>query len=230
MNTRWKDFFYFQKNDKNAIILLLLLIVICGGLLIGLDDFNTRKNDIAQQKIISEFEGFMQLPANSNTITTAEDETEILQFLETPANKTTGKPVIKKLTVGETIDLNGASVSSLKRIPGIGDEYAKRMYDYQNALGGFTSVDQLKEIKGFSGKRFEKIIPFVTIKKKHKQLKINSLSKEKLLNHPYLSEKQVERIMKIRSENRISNFDDLLKTKDFKPRDKERLSEYISFD
>lgn len=229
MKQKWKNFFYFQKNDKNAIILLLLLIVICGGLLLGSDSLKIEENETAQKEIISEFESFMQTPANSAEY--VNDETEPLNFLDNNSSKNTTKASTKKLTAGETIDLNNAGVASFKRIPGVGDEYAKRIYEYRKALGGFTSVDQLKEIKGFTGKRFDKIAPYVVIKSKHKLLKVNSLSKEKLLSHPYLSEKQVERILNIRSENsRIESFDDLLKTSEFKPRDKERLNEYLSFD
>lgn len=229
MSLKWKNFFYFQKNDKNAIILLLLLIVMCGGLLIGLDNLKTEENETAQREVISEFESFIQTPANN--VEHNNDESEPLNFLDNISSKNNTKVSTKKLTEGETIDLNTASVAAFKRIPGVGDEYAKRMYDYRKALGGFTSANQLKEIKGFTGKRFDKIAPYVVIKSKHKLLKVNNLSKDKLLIHPYLSEKQVEKILDIRSENkRIESFDDLLKTVEFKPRDKDRLNEYLSFD
>ena len=47
----------------------------------------------------------------------------------------------------EIIELNTASKTQLTKIKGIGDYTAKAIIDYRTKIGGFVSVNQLKEIK-----------------------------------------------------------------------------------
>ena len=46
---------------------------------------------------------------------------------------------------GETVSLNTADTTALKRIPGIGSYYASRIADYRKKLGGFASAEQILE-------------------------------------------------------------------------------------
>jgi len=221
MGFNWKDFFYYPKNDRNAIIVLLLLIVICGVLVVEKKSLFEEKNALLQEEAMEEFNKFQNEMVD---IPSPEVNIETIDKQNTKAS-------VKKLVEGETIELNTATIETLKRIPGIGEEYARRIHDYKICLGGFVSIGQLKEIQGFSGKRFDKMISYVTIDKSHSKIKINKHSKEKLINHPYLSEKQINTIVEIRQSNgKINNFDELLRTTDFTPRDIERLSAYVSFD
>ena len=48
-------------------------------------------------------------------------------------------------------------------ISGIGEKYAERIIELREQLGGFTSIEQLKKVKGIGDKRFEKIKNYVTI-------------------------------------------------------------------
>ncbi len=52
----------------------------------------------------------------------------------------------EKLKEGEWVDLNKADTSDLKKIPGIGSYYAAKINRYGARLGGYISVDQLKEL------------------------------------------------------------------------------------
>lgn len=48
-------------------------------------------------------------------------------------------------------------------IDGIGETRAQAILDYRDYLGGYTSVSQLKDIKGIGDATFAKIEPYVTV-------------------------------------------------------------------
>jgi competence protein ComEA len=61
------------------------------------------------------------------------------------------------------LDLNTATVSDLDGLPGIGPVLAQRVVDWRTAHGGFTSVDQLREISGLGGKKYDSLAPLVRV-------------------------------------------------------------------
>ena len=66
-------------------------------------------------------------------------------------------------TTDEKINLNTATVSDLQTISGIGQKRAQDIIDYRDSKGGFTSVDELKDVSGIGDKTFEKIKEAVTV-------------------------------------------------------------------
>ena len=65
--------------------------------------------------------------------------------------------------LGHKININTADRKELMLISGIGEKYAERIIELREQLGGFTSIEQLKKVKGIGDKRFEKIKNYVTI-------------------------------------------------------------------
>ena len=65
--------------------------------------------------------------------------------------------------LGHKININTADKKELMLISGIGEKYAERIIELREQLGGFTSIEQLKKVKGIGDKRFEKIKNYVTI-------------------------------------------------------------------
>lgn len=55
------------------------------------------------------------------------------------------------------INLNNATEADLKSIPGVGPSKAKEIINYREQNGGFKMIDDLKKIKGFGEKTFEKL-------------------------------------------------------------------------
>ena len=55
------------------------------------------------------------------------------------------------------VDLNSADKNSLMSIPGIGEKLAQRIIDYRSEHCGFVSVEQIKDIKGVTEKKFQKL-------------------------------------------------------------------------
>lgn len=57
----------------------------------------------------------------------------------------------------DKINLNTATSQELQTIPGIGEKRAQDIIDYREEKGGFTSVDELKNISGIGDKTYEKL-------------------------------------------------------------------------
>lgn len=104
---------------------------------------------------------------------------------------------IEKLQVGEQIDLSTADTSLLKRIPGIGSGFAKRIVAHRTALGGFTSVEQLYEITDLPADIANYCYLSTT---KVKTLDVNTASYGQLIRHPYLTAAQVHAIITYRDQ------------------------------
>ncbi|KPC94152.1 ComEA family DNA-binding protein [Streptomyces albus] len=63
---------------------------------------------------------------------------------------------------GTPISLSSATPEQLETLPGVGPVLAQHIVDYRTQHGGFTSVDQLKDVDGIGDKRFADIKPMVT--------------------------------------------------------------------
>lgn len=226
---RWKDFLYFQKNDRIAIILLLVLIVAGGGIYFYLGNFTGVDPEYFanQKQIQSEFTEFEKsgeiVPITSENST---DDDKGQHSLKATKNKTENE----KLITGQTVDLNAASEKTLMRIPGIGAAFAQRIIEYRMALGGFADLSQLQEIKGITTNKYSKILPYIVIKKKHKTIGINKVREEQLAAHPYFEEKHISVIIALRNSQKIGSIDELLSNSSFSVKDIEKMQPYLHFD
>jgi competence protein ComEA len=71
---------------------------------------------------------------------------------------------IKALWIlGRPIPLNRAAEEDLGRLPGIGPGLARRIVECREARGGFSSLEELKEVRGLKEKTFKKIIGYLTL-------------------------------------------------------------------
>jgi len=55
------------------------------------------------------------------------------------------------------VNINTAEKLELMSLPGIGERIASRIIDYRNEHKGFSDPQELKEIKGITGPRFDKL-------------------------------------------------------------------------
>jgi competence protein ComEA len=95
----------------------------------------------------------------------------------------------RKPTVG--IDINLADSTAWESLPGIGPVLASRIIRFRDKLGGFVSVNQVREVYGLPDSTFQRIEPRLrsdapgTIT----PVLINEASADELANHPYISRK-----------------------------------------
>lgn len=60
-----------------------------------------------------------------------------------------------------SINLNTATQEELVGLPGIGEQYAKRIVQYRTENGPFSSVDELSNVRGIGKKKLEKMRAFL---------------------------------------------------------------------
>lgn len=65
--------------------------------------------------------------------------------------------------VSYPINLNTATVEELTSIDGLGESRASAIIEYRDYLGGYTSVEQIKEISGIGDATYSKIAPYLTV-------------------------------------------------------------------
>jgi competence protein ComEA len=67
------------------------------------------------------------------------------------------------VTPGGKVDLNTATQAQLEELPGIGPAYAQAIIAERQRRGGFTSVNELRSVRGIGDKRFAQLAPLVTV-------------------------------------------------------------------
>jgi len=84
------------------------------------------------------------------------------------------------------VDINAADTSSLMALPGIGAKLSARILQFRNKLGGFHSIDQVKETYALHDSVFQKIVPYLTLNTALTPININEANIDQLKAHPYI--------------------------------------------
>ncbi|RME50024.1 MAG: helix-hairpin-helix domain-containing protein [Caldilineae bacterium] len=64
---------------------------------------------------------------------------------------------------GQKININTASAAELELLPGVGPTIARRIVDYRQANGNFTTIEALMDVKGIGQATFDKLKDYVTV-------------------------------------------------------------------
>jgi len=64
---------------------------------------------------------------------------------------------------GGKVHLNTATQTQLEELPGIGPTFAQAIIAERQRRGGFTSVNDLRSVRGIGDKRFAELAPLVTV-------------------------------------------------------------------
>ena len=62
------------------------------------------------------------------------------------------------------VDLNIADSTALIGVYGIGEKLAQRIIDYRNKQGGFRELEELRNIKGITSYKYEKLKDYLVVK------------------------------------------------------------------
>ena len=136
-------------------------------------------------------------------------------------------PPNKKLSPGETLDINTADTTSLKRIPGIGSYYARRIVELRQRRQAFTSPDELLAIRNFP----ETSLVYMTCSQNFPKVHVNTSSLQQLKEHPLINHTQATDILRYRRLNgAIHSIDDMALLPSFTKENLSRLAPFLIFD
>ena len=135
------------------------------------------------------------------------------------------------------LNLRTADTTELKLIRGIGAYRAQQIVRYREQLGGFASVEQLREVKALQPLLADSLaadslfMHFVLDSVITNPLRINSTRPESLQRHPYLSFEQAKAIYELRRRKiRLKSIDQLRDLDCLTEADLLRLQPYLSFE
>lgn len=108
-----------------------------------------------------------------------------MHFANNSPNNFEAKP--KSAYVAKAIEINSADSTALISLPGIGSKLAARILSFRDKLGGFASVEQVKETYGLPDSTFQKIKDrFQCNSSAIKKFNINTADINQLKLHPYI--------------------------------------------
>ncbi|WNB17813.1 helix-hairpin-helix domain-containing protein [Marivirga arenosa] len=142
---------------------------------------------------------FIKVTKSENSIS----EFNISENIEIKSS-TYGKANFKdKREIIKPFDINKADASQLQKIYGIGPSYSERIIKYRNLLGGFSSLNQLKEVYGLKKESIDSIkaYSFVENNSQLKKYPINLISADSLVKHPYIRYKDANLLINYRNQH-----------------------------
>lgn len=129
------------------------------------------------------------------------------------------------------VEINSADTSQLKRLKGIGTVLSARIVKFREALGGFFSVSQLKEVYGMPQETVDANAPFLTVDTiLLRRIPVNEADEMRLSKHPYISRKQAQTIVNYRKQHGpFRSIEDLYEIKSFDPDFLRKIEPYLQF-
>ena len=142
------------------------------------------------------------------------------------------KEYAKKENALQAFELNTADTAQLKQIRGIGAVISERIVKFRNSLGGFHSIEQVKEVYGIKDEVYQELSKYAKMSKEFeaKKININTADVNILKVHPYIGYKNAQIIINYRNQHgHYTSADDLLKTKVIDEAQVEKLRKYLIF-
>jgi len=224
MLPRIKYYLRFTLGMTRAEIRGVIVLCILIGMGMGVDEFLRYRE---RQRVIEFFE-----PVRFEVIYQGMEATQKIR-----SSKKYPKPYYFKASWTPhkqdawTIDMNAADSLAWVALPGIGPGFAKRILKFKEQLGGFSAINQLKEVYGMDTiwvdhyrNRF-KLGAGV-----YRRLQVNRLLWQEF-RHPYLPYAQAKVFLNYRKQHGVvRDYAELSQIKLLDMRVWERLKPYLAFD
>lgn len=233
-----KDLCYFSKGERNALLVLLCLIALTWVAIIYTAEEDSPTPSPAAPPIAAvdslKTAETNRMPIEAPALqqpTVAPRSAKPQQTWPRLPRQNSYKQASNKFPAGTVIELNQADTLTLKKIPGIGSTFARRIVGYRELLGGFYTVEQLAEVYGIDEERYNALHTWFKVDTTCIQpLRVNQLSFKELLRHPYLNTSQVRQIERLRRKAPLQSWNDLILLEEFSAIDRQRLRPYLSFE
>lgn len=128
------------------------------------------------------------------------------------------------------IDINSADTTAFIALPGIGSKLARRIIAFREKLGGFYTVEQVKETYGLPDSTFQQIRALMSVKTGAIQtININTADANELGGHPYIGRNLANAIVKYREQHgHYNSIDDLQKIVLVTPEIFQKIVQYLA--
>lgn len=153
-----------------------------------------------------------------------------LQLPDTiPTNKSVrARPTSTPVLVPE--DINQADSLALIQLRGIGPVFANRILRFRRALGGFHSIDQLREVYKIDTTQVKTLTThfFIAADFQPKKISLNTADEATLAAHPYVSRNQARAIVAYRFQHGpFQSIEELTKVHLISSTDWQRIFPYL---
>jgi competence ComEA-like helix-hairpin-helix protein len=127
------------------------------------------------------------------------------------------------------VDVNSADTMALIALPGIGSKLALRIINFRDKLGGFYSVDQIKETYGLADSTFQKIKIYLIVDGQVEKINLNTVTKDQLKIHPYIKWNLANAIIEYRNQHGdYKSIDDLKNISMLDENTFDKIAHYLS--
>jgi len=212
----FKDYFAFNKRQRNGVIVLLTLIIGMMIYLIITDylppspasvDFSSFKADMAKVK-------FKAPDTVKHADIHVKDSTSTLS----------------KHSSNTVIEVNTADSADFTNFPLISPKVARTIVRFRNALGGYYKIEQLHEVYGMDTVAYYSLVNYVKLDaSKVQRININKANEKELAHHPYIRKNLAKAIVHYRKENgHFARIHDIMKVDGIDKELYDKLSPYIS--
>jgi len=114
----------------------------------------------------------------------------------------------------EIIDINMDEAEKFIQIPGIGEKLSARIIKYRDKLGGFHSIEQLKEVYGIDPVLIDDNRAYFEVSGSVAKIKVNEIDIKTFIKHPYIDYNSARRIVNYREVHGLFTTVDEIKAND----------------
>jgi competence protein ComEA len=128
------------------------------------------------------------------------------------------------------IDVNSATLDEWLQLRGVGNTFASRITQYRESLGGFATLEQIKDVHGISDSIWRTLTPHLKLSAPiFRKLQVNKLGND-VVKHPYVSSQQAKVLVRYRQNHGdFRSIEDVRKTGIFNEETLRKLSFYIEY-
>jgi len=189
MTIKKENKFIFSRFERNGIILLCFLILISIISKKYITNFFTKEHSLSKHDKTKIAQLQQQIDQAKINYTYKNNKPEKREYskAEYSNNNSNHKPNSSKKNYYDfTIEVNAATAEDYEKLYGIGKVYAERIVKFRDKLGGFYSINQIKDVFGIEDSTFQKFKKNLIIKPiKPEKININTATFEELTVNPY---------------------------------------------
>ena len=204
------NWFGFTRRERRSTFLLLILILLVAGFRFIIPECNITVEEIPVEAGDKSEISFSQEKESGSGSYIKNNRTNLQRPL---------------------LEINTCDSASLEALPGIGPVLSVRIIKFRKLLGGFATVDQLREVYGLSEEVFglisSRVYADTTAVRK---ISVNNADYKELIRLPYFEKYEVNAILKYRKlEGRILSVGEMIDNKLITPEKAIKVRPYLEF-